>query len=308
MIQNGDEATTLGYAFRPVQPTLALLLSFLAGATPVIGAPPLADRIGHTDPARYVRSRSHGGPGDMACMTLIGPQVLPFLNFVHRCQITAPRGGVGLHAHHRSEEMFVIFDGEAEFTLDGRASILAGPVAVPLRLGQSHAILNLSPRPVEFLNVNVATVDGQYDAQDLDPSRVTVEREPIPASSVVRLDRALLEPRRQLHGGRGTVRYRRALDAAAFRGNWSHVDHLVVPAGASDGPHRHPEVAEVYFVMSGAGEVRVGEETSAVRAGDAVPIFAGEAHSVTAAGARDLELMILGIALRKGAPDAPARE
>jgi quercetin dioxygenase-like cupin family protein len=60
--------------------------------------------------------------------------------------------------------------------------------------------------------------------------------------------------------------------------------------------------------MSGAGELRVGEETSAVRAGDAVPIFAGEAHSVTAAGAQDLELMILGIALRKGAPDAPARE
>jgi mannose-6-phosphate isomerase-like protein (cupin superfamily) len=233
----------------------------------------------------------------MACMTLIGGDVLPFLGFVHRCRITAPQGGVGHHVHLRNEEMFFIFDGEAEFTVDGHTSLLAGPVGVPLRLGQSHAILNPTDRPVEFMNVNVATVDGQYDARDLDDSRVGVAKEPVPAFTVMRIDAALLEPRASYRGGRGTVRYRRALDATVFRSSWSYVDHLVIPPGASEGFHRHSKLGEVYYVVGGAGEVTVDRETSALHEGDAVPILAGEAHSLANTGSRDFELIVFGIAL-----------
>ena len=38
---------------------------------PVLPRDPLAQRIGHTDPAKYTRSRSHGSAGDMACETLL---------------------------------------------------------------------------------------------------------------------------------------------------------------------------------------------------------------------------------------------
>ena len=34
---------------------------------------PLAARIGHTDPSKYTRSRSHNSAGDMACELLVPP-------------------------------------------------------------------------------------------------------------------------------------------------------------------------------------------------------------------------------------------
>ncbi len=40
------------------------------------------------------------------------------------------------------EEMFVIFDGEAQFTIDGRTSRCAPRAGAPCRMGQSHAIYN----------------------------------------------------------------------------------------------------------------------------------------------------------------------
>ena len=47
------------------------------------------------------------------------------LNFMHRCEIM-PGGGVGHHFHNTTEEMFIVFDGQAEFTIDGRTSVLQG--------------------------------------------------------------------------------------------------------------------------------------------------------------------------------------
>src|SRR5260221_14332065 len=83
--------------------TIALIL-----AAPILAQIPLAQRIGHTDPSKMTRSRSHGSVGDMACMTLMKQNAIPLLNFVHRCQMMAPNGGVGHHFHNQNEEMFVI--------------------------------------------------------------------------------------------------------------------------------------------------------------------------------------------------------
>ena len=44
------------------------------------------------------------------------------LFFLHRGFI-APKSGIGAHFHNQCEEMFVIFDGEAQFTVDGRTSV-----------------------------------------------------------------------------------------------------------------------------------------------------------------------------------------
>ena len=278
--------------------TIAL---FLAAAIPAFSAAPLAARIGHNDPSKYRRSRSHGSVGDMACMTLVARSVVPLLNFVHRCQMTAPNGGVGHHFHNQNEEMFVIFDGEAEFTIDGHTSLLKGTVGAPVRLGHSHAIRNTTDKPVEFMNINVATVEGQYDAFNLDDPRVGVPVEPMPSFMTMRLDKALLRPRDNYHGGKGTVRYRRALEPTVFLSNWSYMDHLVITPGAVEGLHRHPEVGEVYYVIGGDGEVKVGDESSSIHKGDGIPILANEAHSIANTGTQDLELMIIGVATKKGA-------
>jgi mannose-6-phosphate isomerase-like protein (cupin superfamily) len=277
---------------------------FLAAAMPLMPAQPLAQRIAHTDPAKYRKSRSHGSVGDMACMTLIpGNTMTVNLNFVHRCQMMPGGGGVGHHFHNQNEEMFVIFDGEAEFTIDGHTSLLKGTVGAPVRMGHSHAIYNPTDRPIEFMNINVASVKGEYDAFNLEDPRVGVPKEPIPAFMTMRLDKTLLRPRENYHGGTGTVKYRRALDPKVFLSNWSYMDHLVVTPGASEGMHRHPGLEEIYYVISGDGEAKVNGETAAIRKGDGIPVMLNEPHSFKNTGTQDLELMIIGVAMQKGALD-----
>ena len=89
--------------------------------------PPLAQRIVHTDPTAYRHSPAvHGGAGEMDFGTLLGAQALDTNSiFLHR-GVIQPKSGIGAHFHNQCEEMFVILDGEAQFTVDGRTSLLKG--------------------------------------------------------------------------------------------------------------------------------------------------------------------------------------
>jgi mannose-6-phosphate isomerase-like protein (cupin superfamily) len=236
----------------------------------------------------------------MACETLLSGNALTTnLDFIHRCQIM-PGGGVGHHFHNQCEEMFIVFDGEAEFTIDGRTSVLKGTVGAPCRMGHSHAIYNPSDHPVEFMNINVTAMKGKYDAFDLGDARTIVAKDPIPVFMTMRLDKELLRAVQGYHGGEGTARYRRALDPSVFHSNWSYMDHLLLPPGASEGLHRHPGIEEVYFVLNGDGQARVNGETAEIHKGDAVPVLLNEAHSFKNNSSQDLEFMIIGIASQKG--------
>src|SRR3981189_705125 len=139
---------------RVYQPLTSLVFSaFLASSS--LTEAQLEARIGHTDPSKYKHSRSHESAGDMACMLLVPPTAMDInLNFIHRCQIM-PGGGVGHHFHNSTEEMFTVVDGQAEFTIDGRTSVLHGTVGAPVRMGHSHAIYNPSGKPVELVNMNM---------------------------------------------------------------------------------------------------------------------------------------------------------
>lgn len=289
---------------RIIQAPIIILVA-LCSLPPITAAQePLSSRIGRTDPSQYRAGRSHGSVGDMHCMTLLpGRALTTNLYFLHRCQISPGGGGVGHHFHNATEEMFVIFDGEAEFTIDGRTSLLSGTVGAPVRMGHSHAIYNPGPDPVEFMNINVSVVKGVYDAFDLNDPRVGAARDSIPVFMTMQLDRERLRPIEGYRGGSGTARYRRALDPTVFRTNWSYVDHLLLPPGASEGLHRHVGVEEVYYVIRGEGEVQVGQETARIGTGDAVPILLGQPHSFRNVGAEDLEFMIIGIAETKNQLD-----
>jgi mannose-6-phosphate isomerase-like protein (cupin superfamily) len=225
------------------------------------------------------------------------------LEFVDR-GVFHPKGGIGHHFHNRCEEMFIIFDGEAQFTIDGRTSLLKGPAGAPCRMGHSHAIYNASDRPVQMMNINVSAVKGTYDAFNLGDGRVGVHLDPMPVFMTMSLSRGLLRPVDSMNGGKGTVQYRRALDPTGFETPWAYVDHVLLPPRTSVGPHMHTRVSEVFYVMNGEGEAklaglrngeRIPEETASIHTGDAVPVELTEIHSFENTGSQTLELMVVGI-------------
>ena len=255
----------------------------------------LAQRIAHTDPAKYRPSPSvHGGPGQLNYMALFNANAMDTnLFFLHR-GIIQPKSGIGAHFHNQCEEMFVIFDGEAQFTIDGRTSVLKGPAGATVRMGHSHAIYNDTDKPIQWMNINVSARKGVYDAFDLSDGRVGAPLDPIPTFMTMRLDRSLLRPA-ETSAAKGTVQYRRALVPSVFLGPWAYVDQLLLAPGSATAPQAHQEIGEFYYVMNGEGTVKVGAETASIRTGDAVPIMLKQTKSFENTGSTPLELLVVGV-------------
>jgi mannose-6-phosphate isomerase-like protein (cupin superfamily) len=268
--------------------------------TPLLALEPLASRIVHTDQTKYRPSTSvHGGAGKMAFTALLDFHSLDTnLQFLHRGVID-PHSGIGHHFHNNCEEMFVILDGEAQFTIDGHTSTIKGPAGAPALLGHAHAIYNATDKPVQWMNINVSLLKGQYDNFDLGDKRENVTLDPTPVFMNMRLERSLLRNVTSFHGGKGSVQYRRAMGPEVFKTSWAFVDHMVIPPGASVGPFSYKGIAQFYYVMAGQGTVSLagrGQESSPIKTGDAIPIQISEIHSIENNGTEPLELMAVGVA------------
>ena len=122
------------------------------------GATHRPHRSGKVSPLdRRARRRGHA----WISMQIFGNQTLDTnLAFMHR-GVIAPHSGIGAHFHNQCEEMFIILDGEAQFTIDGRTSLLKGPAGAPDRLGHSHGIYNATDKPVQWINFNVGYDQGR---------------------------------------------------------------------------------------------------------------------------------------------------
>ncbi len=275
----------------------ALLLSSaaFAGAQAQGG---LASRITHYDVSKTANLKAvHDGAGTMNFGPLMTDKTLSTnMLFLHRGVLHA-HSGIGQHFHNHCEEMFVIFDDEAEFTINGRTSVLKGTVGAPDRMGSAHAIYNPSDHDVEWMNINVGT-SKVYDAFNLGDDRVGVPKDKIPQFVTMKLDRALLKP-----GDIPGVMRRRALGPSVFFTPWAYVDHMLIQAGTAVPPLRLDGLSEAFYVMAGEGSVTVNGETVAIKKGDAIPVDVNQTHSFKA-GATPLELMVIGVAKDQKTKDA----
>jgi mannose-6-phosphate isomerase-like protein (cupin superfamily) len=275
---------------------MRIVFTLALAALCAAAAPDLATRVVHTDPAKFRQTAAvHGGAGSMNYSALLGASALETnLIFLHRGMIQ-PKSGIGAHFHNECEEMFVILEGEAEFTIDGRTAVLPPPAGAPTRAGHSHGIYNPGDKPIQWININVGMTKS-YDAFNLNDPRVGATVEKIPPFMSMHLDRAQLKPVNAMNGGTGTVQYRRALGPSVFSSPWSYVDHLQIPVGASVGPDAQADMSEVYYVIAGEGSVSIDGQTAPLRTGDAIAIHLGERKAFAASRTAPLEVMIIGVA------------
>ncbi len=61
--------------------------------------------------------------------------------------------------------------------------------------------------------------------------------------------------------------------------------------GQSTTPHFHRRSEEIYYLLSGEGQMRLGDEVRAVGPGDAIAIPPGMVHQLTNSGAGVLKLL-----------------
>ena len=259
----------------------------------------LDERVVHNDPSTYRELTDvHAGAGKMGFTQLIGRNDLA-TNFLYlHTGVIQPKSGIGHHFHHTIEEMYVILDGEAEFTINGRTSKIKGPALVPCKLGDSHGIYNTSGKPLKWLNFAVSEVKAQGDAFDLADNLVGAKLDEIPTFVASRLVQDQLKLDDKVYKGEGVL-YGRVLRPEVFRTDWHHVDHLVVPSGSKTEKHQLEGVEEVYYVTGGNGSVTVGSESAKIQKDDSFHAGLGEEISWSSTGNDDLELLIIGIAASK---------
>lgn len=277
---------------------------------PGAGGPPAAkSRVVKNDPSKLrSQPKIHDGAGTMAFTQLFGGRdVSTNLMYLHAGVMNA-NSSIGEHFHHSMEEMYVLLEGEAEFTINGRTSLIKAPALVPCKLGDAHGMYNTSGKTVKWLNFGVGKTRGNNGGVfNLGDPRLpgTTPLDAIPQFVSGRLDREKLRGNNPNYTGTG-VTSRRIFSPDVFQTNWNSVDHVLIPAGTTMGARTMDGIEEIYYVVNGSGSVDLNGNKLPIGQDDAFCGLLNEKVTIANSGSNDMELLIVAIAMDK-ATLAPQR-
>lgn len=244
----------------------------------------------------------HKGAGTVFITDILGtPDFATNMRAISRGEIP-PGASIGEHVHRNMEEIFIILNAPAQFTVNGHTAELPPGAMVICPKGSSHGIYNQNKDvSLDWLYFAVSMERDKWDAVDFgeDLANARVESPPLFLWTV--LDRRLLKPAMNAHGGKGEILFRRCWDKDSFKTNWEFIDHCILPPGTSIGYHQHTMIEEVYYLVSGSGRVTVNDVTWDVKAGDAIPCTIGDSHGLYNNSNGEIELVVFSAAKEKGA-------
>jgi mannose-6-phosphate isomerase-like protein (cupin superfamily) len=99
------------------------------------------------------------------------------------------------------------------------------------------------------------------------------------------------EVRERMRDGAGSVEILHIFRSGELKGRTRLFARMRLPAGSSIGFHRHDNEEEIYYILSGTGEVGEGGAASPVGPGDAVHTGDGAGHTISNPGPGPLDFL-----------------
>jgi mannose-6-phosphate isomerase-like protein (cupin superfamily) len=97
------------------------------------------------------------------------------------------------------------------------------------------------------------------------------------------------------HGGSSTVQWTRLATGGMLHSDIESFEWNRVPPGAVIGEHVHTHTEEIYYILSGRAEMRLGGEARPVGPGDLVITPLGGRHGIANVGDEDLDFLVIEV-------------
>ncbi|MFC9304499.1 cupin domain-containing protein [Streptomyces albidoflavus] len=96
-----------------------------------------------------------------------------------------------------------------------------------------------------------------------------------------------------VHGTTGVTQWKALASGADLRGGWEAVEWACVPPGGVSGEHLHTRTEEVYFVLSGTGEIYLDGTAHPIGPGSLILTGLGTVHGLRNTGGTDLAWLVI---------------
>ncbi|QGV82134.1 cupin domain-containing protein [Streptomyces ficellus] len=108
-----------------------------------------------------------------------------------------------------------------------------------------------------------------------------------------------------VHAAKGHSRWTCLARRTGLYGGWEAVEWAWLPPGGVSGEHLHSRTEELYFLLSGRGEITLDGRPHAVRAGDTVLTGLGTRHGLRNTGRRPLAWLVVELTATPAPKEQP---